>query len=198
MNPKCRTCNAELTPGTSFCRQCGAAINHANEPESEAATTLLAGSDPVTTQRLAARPTGDRLLDDPAPVVATTDPEIAKRKSLRRALVAGAITVIAVVCILCVALVFTFRSRARSSANAVLVYPGAKTLMDMKYDDGSRAMTLETGDSLGKVEGWYQSSLRPSKVIRLTSGSVVLKNQNTTATLVVDDDKTNILIKMTP
>ncbi len=197
MNQKCRTCNAELVSGTSFCRQCGAAINHAAELESEARTTLLAGNDPVTTQRLVSRPTGDRRLNDPSPVAAVVDPGLAKRKSHRRTLVAGAVALIAVVGILCLALVFTFRSRARSTS-AVLVYPGAKTLFDMKYDDGSRAMTLETGDSLGKVEGWYQSNLKPSKVVRLTTGSVVLKNQNTTATLVAENDKTNILIKMTP
>ena len=191
MNPKCRTCSAELTPGTSFCRQCGAPINHASEDDSEAQTTLLAGNDSVTTQRLDPRPTGDRGLDVRSqPVVAA--------KSHRRAIVAGLITVIAVACILCATLIINFRSNSRIRSSAALVYPGSKTLVDMKYDDGARAMTLETADSLSQVEGWYQANLKPSKVIRLTTGSVVLKNQNTTATLVVENDKTNILIKMTP
>jgi hypothetical protein len=132
------------------------------------------------------------------PMAPLSDPQTAKRKSLRRTIVAGVIVVIAVVCILCTALVLTFRGSGRGSSNAALIYPGSKTLVDMKYDDGSRALTLETADSLSEVESWYQSNLKPSKVIRLTPGSIVLKNQNTTATLVVESDKTNILIKMTP
>jgi len=197
MNPKCRACNAELTPGTSFCRQCGAAINHVTNVPSEGPTAPFGVNDLVATQRLNARSTADRGLESQSPQVVFSPAPAAKGKSVRRVLIAGAIVVIAVVCVLCAALFISLRG-GRNGSRAVLVYPGSRTIFDMKYDDGSRAMTLETADPLNQVEGWYQSNLKPSKVIRLTTGSVVLKNQNTTATLVVENDKTNILIKMTP
>lgn len=197
MNPKCRACNAELAPGTSFCRQCGAAINHDTNLPSEGPTAPFGVKDFVATQRLNARSTADRGLESQSQPVVISAAPVAKGKSVRRMLIAGAFVVIAVVCVLCAALFISLRG-GRSGSRAVLVYPGSRIIFDMKYDDGSRAMTLETADPLNQVEGWYQSNLKPSKVIRLTTGSVVLKNQNTTATLVVENDKTNILIKMTP
>jgi hypothetical protein len=77
-----------------------------------------------------------------------------------------------------------------------LLYPGALTLMDISNPDGGRALQLQTSDPLEKVEDWYDRNLRPQKTVRLTSSSVVLKNENTTATIASEGGMTNILIKV--
>ena len=56
-------------------------------------------------------------------------------------------------------------------------------------------MQLQTGDSLEQVIAWYEKSIKPTKTMRLTSTSVVLKNENVTTTLASEGGKTNILIK---
>ncbi len=66
--------------------------------------------------------------------------------------------------------------------------------MDMTSDEG-RAIQLQTGDSLDRVLAWYEGILKPTKTMRLTSTSFVLRNQNVTATIATEDNKTNILIK---
>ena len=66
--------------------------------------------------------------------------------------------------------------------------------MDMTSDEG-RAIQLQTGDSLDRVLAWYEGILKPTKTMRLTYTSFVLKNQNVTATIATEDNKTNILIK---
>ncbi len=78
------------------------------------------------------------------------------------------------------------------------MYPGASKLMDIVSEGGGRAVQLETGDELSKVENWYKETLSADKVIRLTEGSVVIKNEKTTATLVSADKKTSILLKILP
>jgi hypothetical protein len=105
--------------------------------------------------------------------------------------------------ILLVGLVTTFtimrnslRSHVRSEAT--LIYPGARKAMDIVADGGGRAMQLETPDSLEAVDAWYQKTLKPEKIIRLSSTSVVLKNEKTVATIVREGNQTNILIKTNP
>jgi len=85
--------------------------------------------------------------------------------------------------------------RSHSAAND-LIYPGARTVVDMTGDGGGRALHLQTPDSMAKVEAWYQKTLKPDKTMRLTSTSVVLKNAKTTATIAAEDNTTNILIKV--
>jgi hypothetical protein len=54
---------------------------------------------------------------------------------------------------------------------------------------------LQTTDSLEKVVAWYEKSIKPTKTMRLTSTSVVLKKENLTTTVASEAGKTNILIK---
>src|SRR4030095_3211964 len=193
MEMSCPNCGAELVAGTNFCRQCGAAVSSvgtaSTDPGSEDPTTRLNKPDSVTTQRLDPRPTSDRGRE--------FHPQPSRRKT-RRTIVAAVVSVLLVIGVLCGVFVFATRSRKHPGANAALIYPGSKTVVDMNYDDGSRALHLETADTLNAVESWYQDHLKPQKIMRLTSGSVVLKSGNTTATLVTEDNKTSILIKMTP
>jgi hypothetical protein len=75
-----------------------------------------------------------------------------------------------------------------------LFYPGSVTNMDQTTEDG-RVIQLQTGDPLDQVVAWYTANLKPTKTMRVTGTTVVLKNQNITATVATEDNKTNILIK---
>ena len=85
-----------------------------------------------------------------------------------------------------------------ASSDSVLFYPGARSIVNMTNNDGSRTIQLETTDSLDRVESWYQKNLTLNKTMRLTSSSVVMKNEKVTVTLAGEDGKTVILIKQLP
>ena len=93
-----------------------------------------------------------------------------------------------------VASVAYVRIRNNSSTSNALIYPGAKTIVDMN-SPGSRALQLETEDSLDRVVAWYDTTIKPTKTIRLTPANVVLKNDNVTVTVASGAGKTSILIK---
>lgn len=80
------------------------------------------------------------------------------------------------------------------TAASALVYPGSRTTADLKSGDG-RVIQLESQDSVDKVIDWYQTNLKPTKIMRLTATTAVLKNEDVTATITSDGGKTNILIK---
>ena len=110
----------------------------------------------------------------------------------RRAVLIGAL-VIVIIGVISVAALIGMRNHRAASGD--LIYPGARTVVDMT-GAGGRALHLQTSDSFSTVEAWYQKALKPEKTMRLTSTSVVLKNNTTTATIASEDDKTNILIKV--
>lgn len=85
-------------------------------------------------------------------------------------------------------------SHNRTTDDATLFYPGSQTIVDLSSGDG-RAIQLQSGDSLEQVIAWYEKSIKPTKTMRLTSTSVVLKNENVTTTVASEGGKTNILIK---
>lgn len=76
-----------------------------------------------------------------------------------------------------------------------MIYPGAKTILDLTYDDGSAVLQLQTPDPLDKVQSWYEAKLQPGKTLRATPGSVIMKTNALTATLVAEDNLTTIVIK---
>jgi len=196
MEDKCLTCGAQLLRGTSFCRKCGASIfpNQA-EGASEKPTSLLSATDPALTQRLDSRPTGNP--NEPAEVDPSLSPAVpGTLKGLKgRYAIIGSIFTLIIIATLCVV---GFVALKRHASNEAVSYPGARIITDMKYDDGSRALTLETNDGLETVEAWYQKRLKPLKTMRLNPHSVVIKNEKTTATIVADGNTTDILIKMAP
>jgi hypothetical protein len=156
---------------------------------SEQTTALLDQTDGVTTQRLESRGTGRNRSALPAHAAHSTS---AKSVGRRRPILIG-VLVVAVIGVICAAALLGMRSH--SSASSVLIYPGAKTVVDMTMD-GGRAVHLTTSDPFSAVEAWYQKELKPQKTMRLTSTSVVLKNDKTTATIVTENNLTNILIKV--
>lgn len=182
---KCQKCGAVCAAGTSFCRQCGHEIDpSAGLEPSEAATAVLDPSNIAATQRFEARTTGPERLPQPV---------MEKNAGGRRAILIGAF-VVGVLAVICVAAVVGLRGRSETTEN--LMYPGARTIVDMTNERGGRALHLETSDSFEKVEAWYQKQLKPDKTMRLTSTSVVLKNARTTATIASEGTKTSILIKV--
>jgi hypothetical protein len=123
-----------------------------------------------------------------------------KTQSKRRTFIVAAI-IGAVAAFLGYAAIVGMRERSTlvlTVPKEALMYPGAQSVVDMANTDGSLTIQLETPDSLDKVERWYQTSLPFTKFVRLTSASVVMKNQNLTITLANEDNKTVILIKKLP
>jgi hypothetical protein len=194
---KCDICGAELLPATSFCRQCGSAITGNNAEKRSEAPTAVFGDVPnsAATQRLDHRPTS------PGPGTHRHAGSLAvdSRSSRRRNFVIGVfVLVLIVVGILTTITVMRKpEATARSDAGA-LFYPGSQTVVDMTGTDGGRTIHLQTKDPLARVESWYQSNLKLSKTVRLTSTSVVMKKQKVAITLAEEEGITNILIKQAP
>ena len=189
---KCQKCGAECAPGTSFCRQCGAPVDpEPTTAPSEQATALLDQSVNAATQRFEPRATGP----DPVRLVPPVAEAPETRATSRRGILIG-VFVLGVITVICVVAVMGLRGRGETTGN--LLYPGAKTVVDMTGEGGGRALHLETSDPFTTVEDWYQKQLKPHKTMRLTSSSVVLKNDKTTATIASEGAKTSILIKVAP
>ena len=74
-------------------------------------------------------------------------------------------------------------------------YPGARTIVDVSGDDGGRVLQQQSNDSFEKVTAWYETNLKPSKTIRAGGTTLIMKNDNVTATIVGGDDGVNIVIK---
>jgi hypothetical protein len=86
------------------------------------------------------------------------------------------------------------RQSATIQISRALIYPGSRTVVDVS-DSGGAVLQLETPDALDKVRAWYEGNLKPTKTLRVTSTSVILKNENVTATLVSENSTTSIVIK---
>ncbi|HYN23779.1 MAG TPA: hypothetical protein VES69_01900 [Pyrinomonadaceae bacterium] len=154
----------------------------------------------LTTQRLDPRPTSPDRVSLSNPVrnsmgaASMRVNTLLPRRRLPAASIVGGIVLIVIIGIVTSVAIVRMRSHSRTTDNAALIYPGAQTVVDMTSDEG-RAIQLQTGDSLDQVLAWYQGSLKPTKTMRLTSTSFVLRNQNVTATIATEDNRTNILIK---
>ena len=184
----CKHCQAELVPQTSFCRQCGAAIEQPLVPVGDEGTTALLDQPEIpATRRLESRQT--------SPASSVNDTGSTKRAGKKAVLIASVVTLLVAVGVTSVAIM---NSRNKIASADGLVYPGSRELLNMVSEGGGRALQLETFDSLQTVEAWYRTSMKPGKVIQLSPGSVVLKNEKATATIVSEDNKTSILIKIVP
>jgi len=200
--PRCSACSAELLPEANFCRQCGrtvtsgSAVNSSEEPT----LTLNERVENVTTQRLEPRPTSPDRVSPSNPMrnsmaaASMRANTLPPRRRLPAASIVGGIVLVIIIGIVSSVAIVRMRSHSRTTDNATLIYPGAQTVVDMTSAEG-RAIQLQTGDSLDRVLAWYEGILKPTKTMRLTSTSFVLRNQNVTATIATEDNKTNILIK---
>jgi hypothetical protein len=156
---------------------------------------MLDQKENLTTSRLSARTTSP---ETPLPkVIASFGAEQtanAKTKRGRPILIGGAFLVLLVCGIIVAVAYIQLTSHSRTADDAALFYPGSQTIVDLSSGDG-RAIQLQTNDSLDQVIAWYEKSIKPTKTMRLTSTSVILKNENVTTTLATEAGKTNILIK---
>jgi hypothetical protein len=202
----CQNCRTEIVPGTNFCRSCGAPIDSAEASEMQTAVLDQGGVTP-TTQRLEARPTsgaGDppaRSVNDPraAPLHPVDAYPSRERPAFGRGIVVIAIIVLALIGV--GALFVTKRMHRQEAPNRLvnkLNYPGARTIIDLANEDGSGVLQMETTDTIEKVAAWYTTTLKPTKTIRVTSKTLIMKNDNLTATIVSGDaGGTSIVIKQT-
>jgi hypothetical protein len=198
----------------NFCRQCGAPVGVLSDASEQPTSILNQSAANPATQRLDPRPTNAGYgVMPPAPTgaafpvaaaygVATVPPR------------SGSIRGVIIVCIIIVVLlgigsvlgvmrsVLRARSQRRTSVtkqpvNNALVYPGAKTVVNVTSADGAGVLQLQTTDEVDKVADWYEANLKPTKTVRL-GPMVILKNENVAATIVSDGSNTNITIKQTP
>ena len=195
MTVTCQQCGAELMPQTSFCRQCGAHISPQANDSTEQTTKLLDQSDAVTTQRLDPRPTSPGRGPLNSPNAVTLAP--ARRGVNQRVLLSLVVLVLLVGIVSTVAIMRNRHDRGTVVVDS-LTYPGSRKLVDIVSDGGGHAVHLETGDSFDEVQDWYRRKLEPEKVMQLTTFSVVMRNEKTTATIVREGDKTNVLLKIVP
>ena len=196
MTTACQQCGGELLPQTSFCRQCGTPISSpAPDTASESTTRLLDESDAVTTQRLDPRPTGPGRGPLNSPNAVPLAP--ARRGGNKLGLLSLVVLVLLVGIVSTVAIMRNRHDRGTVVVDS-LTYPGSRKLVDIVSDGGGHAVHLETGDSFDEVQDWYRRKLEPEKVMQLTTFSVVMKNEKTTATIVREGDKTNVLLKIGP
>ena len=180
---RCSACGAELIPEANFCRKCGVTVFNDSVDASEGTTLTLNGRvENVTTQRLDPRPTSpDRGLPrnpmrDSTSVAGTPAGTHRRRRRIPAAAIVGGIVLVVIIGIVSSIAIVRMRSHSRTTDRAALIYPGAQTVVDMTSNEG-RAIQLQTVDSLDRVLAWYDASLKPTKRMRLTSTSFVLKNQ---------------------
>ena len=192
MNPLvCRQCGAELVPDTKFCRNCGTAISlYDGSVDDERIRNMRYGEDLVATQPFDRRHTAP---EDPRLAVSATR----TTRSPIRFLVVGAVIFCVLAAIFSTVVLVKIRSQRRVVSDESVIYPGSRKTMDIGAG-GGRAVSLETTDSFDQVKEWYQVKLKPEKVVQLTGNSVVMKSNNTTATIIGDENKTNVLLKILP
>ena len=184
----CRQCGEELVPQTNFCRKCGAAITQSvGLVDQEKTTTLFDGTEMVATQRFDPRPTG------PEPGFGSA----AKKSGLNRLILISVVLLVVFAGIISTVAVVKIRNRSQVASVDNILYPGSTKTMDIAAG-GGRAVSLETSDSFEKVSRWYQATIKPEKTVQLTDRSVVMKGDTATVTIIGDDIKTKVLLKIIP
>ena len=196
---RCATCGTPLIPGTGFCRQCGAPA----VPELEQPTALLdQNTDQTpdhsadgTTKRLDLRPTNpyhEGVGDDRSEV---TD---APSGPPRRLLFFG---VLVVAIVACVSIAGVVRSvlKTQPAPQAIhvdrsMIYPNSRVVLDLG-DTGGAVLQLSTTDTLDKVQAWYMAQMKPDKVLQATMNMSIMRKDRMTATIVVENNLTSIVIK---
>ena len=196
---RCSICDERLLPGANFCRRCGAVVTDGaavGVDSSELPTEMLDQNSNLTTSRLNPRATSPETpLRAVAPEFASGENDSGALAKRRRWTLIGSAFMVLLLCGIIGSVAYLISSsHSRTTDDATLVYPGSKTIVDLSSGDG-RALQLQTDDSLEQVIAWYEKSIRPTKTMRLTSTSVVLKNENVTTTVATEGGKTNILIK---
>ena len=79
-----------------------------------------------------------------------------------------------------------------------LIYPGAKTVMQITGGDEGNVIQLQTSDSFDKVVNWYKDKLKPEQTIEQNMGlpgrSVILPSEQTTVIITQQGGATGIML----
>jgi hypothetical protein len=83
-----------------------------------------------------------------------------------------------------------------TSINRALIYPGARTVMEITGEDEGHVLQLRTSDSLDKVVDWYIGKLKPAKVVRMKEPApqVMLEADETNVIINENGDETTIML----
>lgn len=190
----CSACGAALVAGAGFCRQCGAAVLEPAATSEQATAILNQVPDSSTTRRLDPRPTSPGY-PDAAPSSSALEPPAGSGRL--KVFLAGLIIVALLGLGSVVRSVLQSRreSQGSSQVSRALIYPGSRIVLDINSEGGGSVLQLGTSDPLDKVHSWYVSTLKPTKILQVTSGTVILRKDNVTATLVAENNSTTIVIK---
>lgn len=192
----CAKCGAGLISGTSFCRECGQRTT--DLPASSEQVTAIFGQsqDAATTKLLDPRPTTPGHEVNSQSLAAPSASLTRSKRSWPKLITIG--IVLSLLIVVSVGVVWSLRAGSRSASTVQisrsLIYPGARTVVDIG-DSGGAVLQLETTDALDKVQAWYESNLKPMKTLRVNSTSIILKREKVTITLVSEDNLTSIVIK---
>ena len=199
----CSACGAGLMPGAGFCRQCGAAAIELGETSEQPTAILNQTTDRSTTQRLDPRPTSPGYRDATQTAsrkLSNAHPSTfaSSAKSGRLKVLLAGVIIIALLGIGS-AVVRSLKSRSGTQGSGqvsrALIYPGSRIILDLANEGGGSVLQLQTSDPLDKVQAWYMSNLQPTKILQVTLGTLILRKDNVTATVVADNNTTNIVIK---
>jgi hypothetical protein len=195
---RCAKCGLEIVPGTSFCRSCGAPVE--SQPDSTERKTALLGerAEPRKTQRFESRTTADdgQAIRSYRPVTPVFVSQQSPAKPSRRGLlIVGLILMLLVCASALVGVIKRTRHSARSTRMAQqLIYPGARTVINVGGENGG-VLQMETTDPIDKVSDWYAATLKPTNTLQVTTATVIMKNDQVTATMAGTDQGTTIVIK---
>ena len=79
--------------------------------------------------------------------------------------------------------------------NSALVYPDARTLLDVTKTDG-HVLQLRTRDPLDKVVRWYIDKIKPSETVKMREGNMtILRNEDIRAIITSAGNETDIIIR---
>jgi hypothetical protein len=83
-----------------------------------------------------------------------------------------------------------------TSFNSALIYPGAKTIMEITGEDEGNVLQLRTSDSFDKVVDWYTEKLKPGSVVRIKepTSRVILGADEMSVIINAEGDGTTIML----
>lgn len=186
-------------PGAGFCRQCGAPANGASAKSEQPTAILNQANAGSPTQRLDPRNTSPGAHGVVHSRGSSSQSSVLKARAPNTRLrVVGAVLVVLALLGLGSIVRSVIKNRPQSRAGTpvsrALLYPGARVVLDLSESGGS-VVQLTTSDPLEKVQAWYAATLKPTKILQVTSGTVILRKDNVAATLVAQNNTTNIVIK---
>lgn len=91
-------------------------------------------------------------------------------------------------------IVLASQNQAPASIGKTLTYTDAQTIAEVKSSEGT-LLHLRTRDSFDKVVKWYVANLKPTKRMKVSENSVLLKVGSIMAVIATDGKETDVVIK---